>query len=437
MRTRGPYLRLVGENADFRKLWFAQLISLGGDWFNSVALLGLVLDLTRSPQMASLVMSAALLPQFLFSPISGIAADRLNRKWLMVGSDLVRVFLALGMLLVSSRETVWIGIVFMAGIATFGSFFGPASHASTPNLVRPADLSTANVLTGSSWGTMLVVGAALGGIVASTLGRDTAFVINAASFLFSALLIMRIKGKFSEPRERHQEAHPLRDLKDGLNYARSHPEISSLLFSKSGYGIGAGLLGLLPVFGKEVFGAGDVGIGILFAARGAGALVGPIIARGFVGSDLRRLFISISVAMSLFGVGYSLFAAMPSIWPAAVMAFIAHLGGGAQWMMSTYGLQVLSPDSVRGRIFAFDFGLVTLTISLGILAAGRAAETFGPRSVMLALALFDLAYGLAWGALTAKTWRKGGQLKMLTIQPSFEGTVAGSEVDSSDRAAAS
>jgi hypothetical protein len=108
-------------------------------------------------------------------------------------------------------------------------------------------------------------------------------------------------------------------------------------------------------------------------------------------------------------------------------------------MMSTYGLQVLSPDRIRGRIFAFDFGLVTLTISLGILAAGRAAETFGPRSVMLALALFDLAYGLAWGALTAKTWRKGGQLKMLTVHPSFEGTagtLSDADLSSEDRTAA-
>lgn len=421
---QGPYLRLISRNPDFRKLWFAQLISLGGDWFNSVALLGLVLDLTHSSVTASYVMTATLLPGFLFSPISGVAADRLNRKWLMVGSDVIRIFLALGMLLVHSGSTVWIGVAFMGGIASFGSFFSPASQASVPNLVHKDDLSTANVLTGSSWGTMLVVGAALGGIVAATLGRNAAFIINAMSFLFSALLILRIKGRFSEAREATHDTHPLRDLVDGLKYARQHGEISALLFSKSGYGIGAGLLALLPVFAKEIFKAGDTGIGLLFASRGAGALVGPIIARSFVGTDRRRLFISISIAMTVFGLGYSLFAAMPVIWLAAIMAFIAHLGGGAQWMMSTYGLQVLAPDRVRGRIFAFDFGLVTLTISLGLLTAGRAAQTFGPRVVMVTMAIFDFLYGIAWGIWTSGIWRRGGQLKSLPTPGGFEASPA-------------
>jgi MFS family permease len=421
---QGPYLRLISRNPDFRRLWFAQLISLGGDWFNSVALLGLVLDLTHSSVTASLVMTATLLPGFLFSPISGVAADRLNRKWLMVGADLIRIFLALGMLFVHSRGTVWIGVAFMAGIASFGSFFSPASQASVPNLVHKEDLSTANVLTGSSWGTMLVVGAALGGIVAASLGRNAAFIINAISFLLSALLILRIKGRFSEDREATQHAHPLRDLVDGLKYARQHGEISALLFSKSGYGIGAGLLALLPVFAKEIFKAGDTGIGLLFASRGAGALVGPIIARKFVGTDRRRLFLSISIAMAVFGLGYSLFATMPFIWLAAIMAFIAHLGGGAQWMMSTYGLQVLAPDRVRGRIFAFDFGLVTLTISIGLLTAGRAAQTFSPRAVMVTMAVFDFLYGIAWGVWTSGIWRRGGQLKSLPTPGGFEATPA-------------
>ncbi|MBW3588665.1 MAG: MFS transporter [Actinobacteria bacterium] len=400
------YFSFLRENRDFRRLWLAHLISLGGDWFNSVALLGLVFALTGSAFYASVVLAANMLPHFLVSPVAGVVVDRFDRRKLMITSDVLRAVLALGMLLVRSPSTVWIGIACLAGIATLAAFFTPSSQAAIPNLVSPKELGRANVLMGSAWGAMLAIGAALGGLVATVFGRDTAFIVNSASFLVSALLIVSVRGRFSEDRPKTPSFHPIRDIAEGLRYAKSHGEVMALLATKGGFGLGAGVIALVAIFGEQVYRAGDLGIGILFGARGLGALAGPIMARAFVKDDKRKLFIAIGAAMALYGVAYAIFQSMPLLWLAAIFATIAHLGGGAQWMMSTYGLQAITPDHVRGRIFAFDFGLVTLTMSASLLIAGRLAELFDVRDVMLGLALIEIAYAGIWMLGSKRFWKK-------------------------------
>jgi hypothetical protein len=170
--------------------------------------------------------------------------------------------------------------------------------------------------------------------------------------------------------------------------------------------MGAGVIALLPIFATDVFHAGDLGIGVLFAGRGIGALLGPFAARAFVQEQENRLFIAIGAAMGFYGLTYAIFPAMPVLWMAAVTAGVAHLGGGAQWMMSTYGLQRFTPDHVRGRIFAFDFGLVTLSMSISLMAAGYAAEKTDPRTVMLTLAGIEMAYAAVWTLATRRLWSR-------------------------------
>lgn len=401
----GSYLELVRDNRDFRKLWFAQLISLGGDWFASVALLGLVDELTGSSFQSGLILAANMLPFFLLSPITGVIADRFDRRKLMIFADVVRAFIALAMLLARTPETVWIGIASLAALAAVGSLFGPASQAAMPNLVTAEELPRANILMSSAFGTMLAVGSALGGLVAATLGRDTAFVINSASFLISGALIFLIRRRFSL--DIHHERIPIRPIKDiheGISYARSHPKIMALLATKGGFGLGAGLIALLPLFATDVFRAGDVGIGIMFAARGVGALLGPFGARAFAGNNERRLFLAIGGSMGVYGITYLIFPSMPSIGLAAIVVAVAHLGGGAQWTMSLFGLQSMTPDHVRGRILAFDFGLVTLTMSASLLLAGWLAQSFEPSSVVVAFASVVLGYGAVWTLYTRRFW---------------------------------
>src|SRR5438132_2880188 len=151
---------LLSRNRDFRSLYLAQLISFGGDWFLLVALYGVVLRLTNSPLMASLVLVSQLVPYFFFVPVAGALADRLNRQALMVGADLVRAALCFGFFLVGPG-TVWVLFVLQALLAVFTAVFEPAAEASVPNIVDREDLSLANSLVGSAWGTMLAIGAGL------------------------------------------------------------------------------------------------------------------------------------------------------------------------------------------------------------------------------------------------------------------------------------
>ena len=217
-----------------------------------------------------------------------------------------------------------------------------------------------------------------------------------------------MRGRLGPTGVRRRELHPLGDLSEGVRWARSDRRVLALLAQKVGFGLGMGMIGLLPVFATRVFGARDAGIGLLYAARGLGTLLGPFAARPFVGTRLRRLFPVIAASMALFGVAYAVFPAAPGLWSAAVIVLVAHVGGGTQYTMTGYSLQLLTPDHVRGRIMAFELTAVTLTMSLSLLLAGRAAETFDPRAVVEALAALTVAYAAVWALATRRLWRGRG-----------------------------
>jgi MFS family permease len=397
-------LSLLRRNGDFARLYAAQLVSFAGDWFATVALVGLVFDLTGSAAMTALALSIQLLGFAVFTPVGGYLADRADRQRLMVGADLVRAILVLGLLVVDRPGEVWMALAIIGGVSALGAIFEPTSSASVPNLVDREDLPVANALVGSAWGMMLAVGGALGGLVAATLGRDAAFVGDALSFALSAALLVGIRRPFAEKRTGTEHAGMLTALAETFRYARRDHRVLALLSVKGGFGLGAGVIGLLPVFALEVFRAGDRGTGILFAFRGLGALIGPFLARRFT-RDLRAVLVGCFVAMVTYGIFYGLFPLSGTLLVAAVMAGLAHLGGGSQWTLSTYGLQTVVPDFIRGRIFSFDYGLVTLTLAVSIFLSGWAADQLGPRVVMFALAGVSIVYALVWAVLTRRIRR--------------------------------
>ena len=398
-------LDLFRRNRDFRRFYVAQLISFAGDWFLLVALYGLVLEETGSAFLASLILVAELAPQFLVAPIGGALADRMNRKVIMVTCDLAHVVLCLGFLL-AGPDTIWVIYPLLVGMAVFSAAFEPTSTAAVPNLVDTKDLGTANAMVGAAWGVMLAVGAGLGGIFTALAGRDAAFVADAVSFLFSAVLLSTIHRAFSEPREHEQHVGIFEATKETVRYARSDGRVMALLAVKGGFGLAGGVLVLLPVFATDVFHKGDTGIGILYGLRGVGALIGPFLARRIAGDTERGLFTAIGAALACFGLFYLVFPFMPSLLLAGACSLGAHLGGGAQWMLSTYGLQSIVPDRIRGRVFAFDFALVTLTIMVSNLVSGLAAETLGPKTAMLAFAGVGCLFAAGWWIGTRRVRRR-------------------------------
>ena len=400
-------LSLLKRNPDFRRLYLASFISLGGDWFLLVALFALALDITGSAVSVAVLIVSQEIPFFLMSPVGGALVDRLDRRRMMVLCDVVRGVLCLGFLLVRDGSTIWIAYVLLASISSFSAVFDPASSAAFPNLVEAEDLGPANALFGSLWGTMLAVGAAIGGLVAATLGQDVAFIVDACSFLVSATLIARIHRRFAEER-RAEEEHPgvVEATVETARYARRDHRVLALLSVKAGFGLTAGVIVLISVFAEEVYGAGAIGIGVLMAARGVGALIGPFLGRAAAGPDDRRLFGAIGASLVVFGVGYAAFGLMPSLALAAPAVAVAHLGGGAQWTLSSYGLQRVVPDRIRGRIFAFDNGLITLSFTISSLVTAWVATAFGERVAAVGLSASAIVYAGVWTWLTTDLRRR-------------------------------
>jgi MFS family permease len=403
-----PYLTLLRSNRDFSRLYVAQLASFAGDWFATVALLGLALELSGSSTVASLVLVLQTGGFAAATPLAGMLADRLDRRRLLVAADLARIPIALSFLLVRGPETLWVAFAGAELLAVGAALVEPTSSAALPNLVDEDELPTANVLIGSAWGTMLAVGAALGGLVAVTLGRDAAFVVNALSFGVSAALIVGIRRPLQLPHEEgHERVGAIAGVRQALRFVSGHRRVLSLVLSKTSFGVGTGVVALLAVFGTDVYDAGDAGIGALFAARGLGALIGPFAARRAMGTDDRALIRGIAVSFVLVAGCYAVFPGMPTLLLAALFVFGAHCGGGAQWTLSTLGLQRATPDAIRGRVFSLDYGMVTMTIAVSTLLAGWLADGIGPRPAVLVMVALIVAAGAGWVRLSWPLLRDG------------------------------
>ncbi len=398
------YVELVKTNANFRNLWFGQLISAAGDWFNNVALLGLALQLTGSGFAAGMVLLATGLPYFLLIPVAGPIVDRYSRKTVMLLANLAGAGAALTFLLVHDASTVWLLYAGSALLSSTAAFFNPASNAIVPNIVNDDELYPASTLSSSTWGIMVMVGSALGGLVSAQFGREVVFLINAASFILSNFLIWQIKVDH-KPAKKVQYS-TWGDFQAGLTYLKLHQPIMGLVGCKSGWGLAGGVLVLLTVFGQQIFKAGDSGIGWLYAGRGLGALAGPLLIQPLVGNRPERLRLAIAIAFVVQGGGYMLFGFSAGIGLGlAVFALVlAHSGGGITWVGSSILLQQKVPDEYRGRVFAIDLGLSTLTNSISTLTWSIALELHAsPVALALAGSVVFIGYGLAWTYLTSRS----------------------------------
>jgi MFS family permease len=410
-------LALLRRNRDLRLLFSAQVVSFLGDWFADVALLGLVLDLTDSDVAAAGILIAGFFPSFLMTPLTGMAADRFDRRRLVVVVSSLQVVAALTFLLVG-EGTVWVAFAGRAMVAGLAAFIVPALSAAVPNLVDPDDLPTANALLGGVWGAMVAIGAAIGGAFAAAFGRDAAFLADAVTFACAATLIAGIRRPMAAARADGAPGrmHPIADLREGLSYARSRREVLYLMLSKGGFGLGSGVVALLAVLATDTFHGGDGAIGLLLASRGLGALLGPILGRRFA-VGVPGILYACGVGGLLYGAGYLLVSVAPTLALACVFVLVAHLAAGGQWTLSTIGLQMATPDALRGRIFAADFAFVTLTTSVSFLVAGTLSSALGPRPVLAGFSVVAVSWALAYLSVT-RSVRRGPE------RPGAGGTVA-------------
>ena len=170
------YIELVQGNRDFRHLWFGQIISLLGDWFNLIGSAALIAGLTRSGLAVGGLFVVRSLAPFLISPLAGVAADRYNRKHLLILADLTRGVTVLGFLLVRNPGQVWLLYVLTFIQLAIGGLFFPARNAILPDITAAHELGAANALSSTTWSVMLAFGAALGGLATGLWGIYPAFV---------------------------------------------------------------------------------------------------------------------------------------------------------------------------------------------------------------------------------------------------------------------
>jgi MFS family permease len=340
------------------------------------------------------------LPAFFASPFAGPVADRFDRRRVMIGCSFLQVFAAAGFLL--AHHGIWIALAAQTAVTTIGAFFAPVSQAAIPNLVDDEDLPLATSLMSASWGAMLAIGAGLGGLFTLAFGRTAAFVADGVSFAIVGLLILSVRQSMraSDTPVATGRMRPVRDTVEGLRYAYGDRRVLALLASKAGFGLSAGLVSLVILLAEDRFDSGDGGTGLLLAARGAGAVIGPVLAHRVTTRGLGPVMTACGLSAVINGVAYLVVPWSPGLAVATTLVFIAHLGSGTQWTLSNYGLQATTHDEMRGRIFATDFALVTLTISISTVVAGAVSDQVGVRPVMVALAAISVAWGAVYLAST-------------------------------------
>lgn len=406
MNASAGYRELFRGNADFRNLWYGHVVSLFGDWFNLIASASLVASLTGSGLAVGGLFVVRMLALFLVSPIAGVAADRYDKRKLLIATDLVRVVVVLGFLLVREPSHVpFLYALTFVQLTMHGIFF-PTRNAMLPEIVSPRELGAANAVTSATWSVMLATGAAVGGLVSGSFGVYPAFIIDSLTFLLSAFFIARVKSRSRLPAE---GAHPtagkaLENYVEGLRYLASRGDVLAIVLNKAALTLFvAGAYEVVQVsLAREVYvigKSGGISLGLLYAFIGLGSGLGPILVRSLTGDENRPMRISIGLSYLAMAGGLSLLSALPSFGWALIGAMIRAMGGGTIWVFSTQLLFVAVPHEVRGRVFATEYALLTLAMAGSAALGGLALDRAGlrPEDLLRAMALLALVPGVLWG----------------------------------------
>ena len=336
----------------------------------------------------------------------------------MIVTDLLRALVVLGFLLVRRAEHLWIIYVLTVLQLGLSTFFEPAKTAAIPSIVADRELVAANAISSVTWSAMLTLGAAIGGLATGWLGTDVAFILDSATYLLSAALIASVKvpkrPKHKRDKFAIRRALGISQTVEGISYVKKRPRVFALLLVKPAWGLGGGVLTLLAVFGERVFplgGSPAIGIGVLFAARGIGTAVGPIVARRIAGESRQQQQASIGIAFLISGLFYMAFGYTAIFVVALLVLGLAHTGGSILWVFSTVLLQREVDDRFRGRVFAAELALLTLTMAGSNYLTGELLDRFGysPRVVVIGIGIFFMVPGIVW-FLTQRWWDRDNPL---------------------------
>lgn len=407
----GGYVTLVRHNRNFRYLWFGEIISFLGDWFNLIASATLIGTLTGSGVALGGLFVVRMLAPFLVSAFGGVIVDRYNRKTILIATDIVRGLVVIGFLFVREADDIpFLYLLTALQLGISGLFF-PARNAIFPDVVSRQELGTANALSSSTWSTMLALGTALGGFVAGGLGVYTAFAIDACSFFVSALLIaqLRYTPAVIPVKSGKSFGAVLREYGEGLRYLGDHRDILAIVLHKAAvtFCFAAAYDVTAVAISQNVFVIGEgggIGLGFIYASVGVGTGLGPILMRLFTGDRERALRIAIVVAYLFAATGMAVAATMVnsgfSFGLFLVGLFIRGFGGGTVWVFAgQLALQNVA-DHVRGRVFSTEFALFSLSSAIAAGSAGWALgqPAIGYNGIVWILPGLTLLPAILWGS---------------------------------------
>jgi MFS family permease len=385
-------IELLRRARSFRLLFLAALGSGIGTYLAFVALAVDVWDRTESGTWVAWLLIADFLPAIAIGLLLGAVLDRHSRRQLMIMADLVRfgVFCALPF-----ATEAW-QIVVLAGIAGFATgFFRPAVYAGLPNLVADADLPQANSLLQGVENLALTIGPLAGGVLVAGAGTDIAYWINAATFLFSAALLLRIPARLLQAAAVPSEGH-LRDLAAGFRLVRRSRALATVLVAWGAAMFAVAGVNVAEVaLAKDAFDAGDFGYGLMLATTGLGLVLGSLYAASAI--ERRSVGPVYGVALGLLAFGYACAAVAPDVWIAALALVLAGGGNGVALVCNSLLVQRGVPDRLRGRAFTLLMSSNFAVLGIGMLVAGPATDAVGPRWVWgAAAAIMTVAAAIGW-----------------------------------------
>lgn len=401
------YLSFLRLRPAFRSLWLAQVISLTGDWFNTIASVIIVNRYASSGLAVGGLFLARALPPFLLGPIAGVIADRFDRRNVLILSDVLRAGIVLCFLLIDRPEDLWLLYVLTVLQFSVSSFFEPARAALVPSLVRSDELLTANTLASITWSAMLTLGGAIGGLTASLFGVQVSLIVDALTFLVSAGLVLTVRGPFQAKTVQALESG-WQNFVDGMNYVRKDLDVGVVTLVKALGQVGSFDI-IAALYASHVFREGQEGattLGLMFTAFGVGAVIGPLISNRFGESHTVWLRGAILAGFVCMPLAWLIVGTAPTLPVALVGCVLRGAGGSINWTYSDVLLQMTVPNHLLGRVFAFNIALFTLAVSISLWLTGYVTDAFhlDPRTIVLLLAGGSLVPLGMWGA--ALRWQR-------------------------------
>jgi len=398
------FLQLLKSNRNYRYAWSGQVVSEIGDHFNNVAVFSLALANMRSGLVVTGIMLSRAIPAVMAGPVAGVILDRLDRKRIMIASDLIRAVVAFGFILAIPRSDTWLLYLLSALLMFASPFFTSGRSAILPTIANKKELHTANSLTQTTQWMTLTIGAFLGGTSIVQFGYKWAFTFNALSFLFSAACVSRLRverGNFRAERTALGEdkvVRPWHEYTEGLRYMKASPLILGIALLGIGWASGGGAAQILfSLFGELVFNRGPAGIGYLWAAAGIGLLVGGTFAH-WLGKRIsfgayKR---TISICYVIHGGSYVIFSQMRNFQMALLFLAISRSAIAVSSVLNMSQLLRHVSDEFRGRVFATMETMQWSTMMLSMAGAGVASETWSPRTIGVVSGLLSSSTAFFW-----------------------------------------